>query len=83
MSGRVGKGLIGVGLPRGIEWYRFQSVRMAIVVSRQTKADTSPGTSRCPLESGRASLESARLAVMNSVNQDGRACPSPKVDIIQ
>jgi len=56
---------------------------MAIVVSRQTKADTSPGTSRCPLESGRASLESARLAAMNSVNLDGKACPSPKVDIFQ
>ena len=59
---------------------------MAIVVSRQTnlKADTSPGTSRCqcPLESGMASLESARLGAMNSVNLDGRACPSPKVDII-
>jgi len=56
---------------------------MAIVVSRQTRADTSRGTSRCPLESGRASLESTHLAVMNSVNLDGRACPSPKVDIIQ
>jgi len=56
---------------------------MAIVVSRQTKGDTSPGTSRCLLESGRASLESARLAVMNSVNLDGGASPSPKVDIIQ
>jgi len=56
---------------------------MAIVVSRQTKADTSPGTSRCPLKSGRASLESARFAVMNSVNLNGRACPSPKVDNIQ
>jgi len=56
---------------------------MAIVVSRQTKADTSPGTGRCPLESERASLESAHLAVMNSVNLDGRACHSPKVDIIQ
>jgi len=55
---------------------------MAIVVSRPTKANTSPGTSRCPLESGRASLESTRLAVMNSGNLDGRACPSPKVDII-
>jgi len=43
---------------------------MAIVVSRQTKGDASPGTSRCPPESGRASLESARLAVMNSVNLD-------------
>jgi len=56
---------------------------MAIVVSRQTKGDTSQGTRRCPLESGRASLESARLPVMNSVNLDGRAYPSPKVDIIQ
>jgi len=56
---------------------------MAIVVSRQTKAETSPGTGGCPLESGRAPLESARLAVMNSVNLDGRAYHSPKVDIIQ
>jgi len=56
---------------------------MAIVVSRQTKAHTSLGTSRCRLESGRASLESALLAVMNSVKLDGRPCPSPKVDIIQ
>ena len=57
---------------------------MAIVVSRQTKADTLPGTSRCwcPLALGRASLESPRLGVMNSVNLDGKACPSPKVDII-
>jgi len=83
MSARVGQGHIGVRFPRGIEWYRFWSVRMAIVVSRQTKADTAPGTGRCPLESGRASLESARLAVMNSVNLDGRACYSPKVNIIQ
>jgi len=55
---------------------------MAVVVSRQTKADTSPGTSRCPLESGGASLQSARLAVMNRVNLDARACPSPEVAII-
>jgi len=56
---------------------------MAIVVSRQTKEDTSPGTSRCPLESGGASLESACLAVMNSVNLAARACLSPNVDMIQ
>jgi len=56
---------------------------MAIVVSRQTKGDTTPGTSRCPLESGGASLESTCLAVMNSVNLAARACPSPNVDIIQ
>jgi len=55
---------------------------MAIEVSRKKKGDTSPGTGRCPLESGRASLESARLGVMISVNLDGRACPSPKVDNI-
>jgi len=52
---------------------------MAIVVSRQTKADSTPGTSRCPLESGGASLESACLAVMNSINLDARACSSPKL----
>jgi len=34
---------------------------MAIEVSRKKKADTSPGTGWCPLESGRASLESARV----------------------
>jgi len=33
-------------------------------------------------ESGRASLECAGLGVMKSVNLDGRACPSLKVDII-
>jgi len=46
------KGLIGVRLPRGIEWYRLRSVRMAIAVSRMKKADMSEG--RCPAESGRA-----------------------------
>ena len=56
---------------------------MAIEVSGQTKADTSLGTGRCLPESGRASVESARLGVMNSVNLDGRACPSPKVDNTQ
>jgi len=61
MSTRVGKGLIGVGSLMGIEWYRSRSVRMAIEVSRKKKADTSPGTDRCPPESGRASLQSARV----------------------
>jgi len=41
---------------------------MAIEVSRKKKADTSPGTGRYPPESGRASLESTRLGIMNSVN---------------
>ena len=59
MSARVGKGLIGVRSARGIEWYRFRSVSLAIVVSRKKKADTSLGTGRCPLESGRALLQSA------------------------
>jgi len=61
MSARVGKGPIGVRSPRGIEWYRFRSVRMAIEVSRKKKADTSLGTGRCPLDSGRALLQSARV----------------------
>jgi len=34
---------------------------MAIEVSRKKKADTSPGTGRCPLEAGRALLQSARV----------------------
>jgi len=58
MSARVRKGLIGVRSPRGVEWYRFRSVRMAIEVSRVKKADISAG--RCLPESGRVSLESAR-----------------------
>jgi len=82
MPTRVRMSLIEVRSARGIEWYTSQSVHMAIEVSRKKKADTSPGTGRCPLESGRASLESARLRVMISVNLDGRACPSLKVDNI-
>ena len=61
MSARVGKGLIGVRSARGIKWDKSRSVRMAIEVSRNKKKDTSPGLGRCPLESGRASLESARV----------------------
>jgi len=53
MSTRVRKGLIGVRPLRGIEWYRSRSVLMAIQVSRKKKADTSPGTGRCPAVSGR------------------------------
>jgi len=53
MSTRVGKGLIGVRPQRGIAWYRSRSVLMAIEVSRKKKADTSPGTGRCPAVSGR------------------------------
>ena len=82
MPARVRKGLIGVRSERGIELYRSRSVHMAIEVSRKKKADTSLGTGRCLLESGRASLEFTHLGVMNSVNLDGRACPSPKVDNI-
>jgi len=83
ISARVGKGLIGVPSQREIECYTSRSVRMAIEVSRKKKTHTSPGTGRWPLRSRRASLESARLGVMNSVNLDGRACPSPKVDNIE
>jgi len=52
MSARVGRGLIGVRSLRGIEWYRSQSVRMAIEASRKKNADTSPGTDRCPPQYG-------------------------------
>jgi len=61
MSARVRKGLIGVRSARGIEWYRSQSVRMAIEVSRMKKADTSPDSGRCLLESGWASLQSTTV----------------------
>jgi len=81
-STRVRKGLIGIRSLRGIDWHRSRSVHMPIEISRKQKADTLPGTGRCLLESGRASLEFTRLGVMNSVNLDGRACPSPKVDNI-
>jgi len=83
MSARVEEDLIGVCSTRGIEWYRSRSIRIAIEVSRKKKAAISPGTSGCPLESGRASLQSALLGVMNIVNLDGSACPSLKVDNIQ
>jgi len=65
MSTRVGKGLIGVLSPRGIEWYRSRSVRISIEVSRMKKAD-SPG-GRCPPESGNVSLESARRGEWNGI----------------
>jgi len=81
MSARVGKGLIGVRTPRGIKWYRSRSVHMPIEVSRKKTAVTLP--SRCPLESGRASMGSAHLGALNSINLDPRACSSPKVDNIQ
>jgi len=63
MSARVGKDLIGVRSPRGIEWYRFQSVRMAIAVSKMKTADLWEG--RCLAESGRVALESARRGESN------------------
>jgi len=60
-SVRVRKGLIGIRSARRIEWYRLRSVRIAIEVSRKKMADTLTGPGRCPLESGRASLESTRV----------------------
>jgi len=72
MSARVGKGLIAVRSPRGIEWHRSRSVRMAIEVSRMKKADISGG--RCPPESGRVSLESARRGESNGIGLEASAC---------
>jgi len=61
MSARVGKGPIGVRPQRGIGWYRPQSIRMSIEDRGKKRADISRGTGRAPLESGRASWESARV----------------------
>jgi len=71
-SARVEKGVIGVLSPRGIEWYRSRSVRMAIEVSRMKKADTSAG--RCPPELGRVSLEPARRGDSNGIGLEASAC---------
>jgi len=45
---------------------------MAIEVSRMKKADTSAG--RCPPESGRVSLESARRGESNGIGLEASAC---------
>jgi len=57
-SDTVGTRCFGIRQSRGIEWYRFRSVHMAIDVSRMKKADISGG--RWWPELGRVSLESAR-----------------------
>jgi len=72
MSARVGKGLFGVRSPRGIEWYRSRSERIAIEVSMMKKADTAAG--RCLLESGRVSLESADRGESNGIRLEASAC---------
>jgi len=72
MSVRFRKGLIGVPSARGIEWYRSRSVRMAIEVSRVKKAGTLAG--RCPPESGRISLASARRGESNGIGLEVSAC---------
>ena len=45
MSARVGKGLIGVRWPRGIEWYSSRSIRMPVAPSSQQFESTCPGNS--------------------------------------
>ena len=45
MSGRIGKGLIGVRSLRGIEWYRYRSVRMPVARSSQQFENSSPWNS--------------------------------------
>jgi len=45
MSARVGKGLIGVRSPRGIEWYTSPSVHMPIAPSSRQFESTCPGNS--------------------------------------
>jgi len=58
MSAKVEKSLIEVLSVRGIEWYEFQRVCIAIEVSRKKRKDTS--VSKYPPESGRVPLESTR-----------------------
>jgi len=72
MSARVGKGHIGIRSPRGIEWYRSRSVRIAIEVSREKKGDTSVG--RCLPEAGRVSLESAGRGELKGIGCEASAC---------
>jgi len=72
MSARVRKGLIGVRLARGIEWYRSCSICMAIEVSGIKKAHISRG--RYPPELGRVSLESARPGESNGIGLEASAC---------
>jgi len=50
---------------------------MAIVVSRMNKADISVG--RCPAESGRVSLESARRGELNGIGLEVSTCRSHSV----
>ena len=45
MSAGVGKGLIGVRSPRGIEWHRPRSVRMPVARSSQQFESICPGNS--------------------------------------
>jgi len=45
MSGRIGKGLIGVRSPRGIEWYMSRSVRMPVALSSEQFENTCSGNS--------------------------------------
>jgi len=45
MCARVGKGLVGVRSPSGIEWYRPQSVPMPVALSSLQLESTGPGNS--------------------------------------
>jgi len=45
---------------------------MAVEVSKEKKGDTSAG--RCPAESGRVSLESARRGESNGIGPEASAC---------
>jgi len=45
MSARVGKGLIRVRSPRGIQWYIPRSVHMPVAPSSQQFESTCPGNS--------------------------------------
>ena len=89
MSTRVGKGLIGVRSPRGIEWYRSRSVRIPVAPRSRHFESTCPGNSstkvwrtfqpsvgqrRDRVQPGQGALESARRGESNGIGLEASAC---------
>ena len=56
----------------GIEYYSSGRGHIAVEVRRVRKADTSAG--RCPPESGRVSLQSARRGESNTIGVEASTC---------
>jgi len=83
MSTRVGKGLIGVRSPRGIEWYRSPSGRMPIGPSSRQYETTCPGELKCKgldnistsgrTASGQGASDSAGRGELNGIGSEASA----------